>query len=124
MEKEGKIKPFGLEGENSVIMLEVYYDYTRKELKNVIFKLEDIVSISLYDYYFERLFEVSLINGTVLQLMYDESDKECLSYDELKKLWFNDIAIKRKEKILNDQMLTSIFHRMPTQKELKDKKLE
>ena len=96
MEK-GKIKPFTLECENSVIMLEVYCESTRKEFKNTIFKLEDIVSITLDDYYFEKSFEVSLINGTELHLMYDESDKECLSYNELKKLWFNDMTIKRKE---------------------------
>lgn len=116
-EESIKIKPFRLEGENSVIMLEVYGSLSLH--KEAIFKLENITSIALDDCCSES-FRVGFIDGTTLYLMYDESDNECLSYDELKKLWFNDIAIKRKEKILNDQMLTSIFHKMPTRKELKD----
>ena len=102
MEKEPvsiKIKPFRLEGENSVIMLEVYGSSLHKE---AIFKLEDLTSIALDDCYSES-FRVGFIDGTTLYVMYDESDKECLSYDELKKLWFNDIAIRRKESMLNNQ---------------------
>lgn len=103
MSIERKVKPFRLPDEISVTMLEVYGSSNLD--KEMIFKLEDVVSIVLDNDDSEEKFEVSFINGATISLKYDKTDIENLSYNELKTIWFRDMAIRRKEHILNDHRL-------------------
>lgn len=109
MSIERKIKAFQLPDEKSVTMLEAYGADKCPDGRKTIFKLEDVVSIYLDDPELET-FEVSLIDGTSMYLKYDKFDNYCLSYDELKTMWFKDLAINKKQKMINDQRLEAILN--------------
>ena len=106
MSIERKIKPFRLPDEESITMLEAY-GADKCPGRETIFKLEDIVTIYLDDPELGT-FEVSLIDGTNMYLKYDKIDNQCLSYEELKTLWFKHLAIEKKEKIINEQRFETI----------------